>query len=435
MAETYPIIRFVLDGTPVEFSGADILECSILQECDPISATLPVSTATMLLFTTDPRFSVYSDGEFYNALSKFLPVEILVSVDGVEEHIGKFYLDSWEMETENTLRFDLIDALGVCANTEYPGSFWVDDTPIQTVVKDILMQTNMVSAWDAYLTPTTLRGWIPPSSVRDALQQVCFAAQASVRSNQYGFIDFARIKLPIQNPQFPYLTITNAEKTGEQSVKHLPQVTDIELISHDYYNLGEEAQMVEEIYSAWLEPGNYVISYPKPYWKVWGEGVGAVPMFITTEDGRVIATEGSGDTWGTAVIATESETFLYSSNYVSITVDTAGQITLWGYPWLSADRSHRHTNSSDTGDTLTIDNAMLVNSGNAAEVLAKVVEYHNLRYKKTIKLFPKHMTVGNLYGVESFRTHKLNGIAERLEIDLTGGYLTTATFVGVEATP
>ena len=30
MAETYPIIRFVLDGTPVEFAGSDILECNVL---------------------------------------------------------------------------------------------------------------------------------------------------------------------------------------------------------------------------------------------------------------------------------------------------------------------------------------------------------------------------------------------------------------------
>lgn len=433
---TFPIVRLVLNNTPVEFSGADILECSILQEQDPISATLPVGTATVLLFTTDPRFSIYSDGEFYNALSKNIPVEILVSVDDVMQAMGMFYLDSWEMETENTLRFDLIDALGVCANTEYPGSFWVDDTPIQTVVEDILKQTNIATALDIYLTSTTLRGWIPPSSVRDALQQVCFAAQARAKPDPQGRIGFSRINLPVQNPQFPYQAITNAEKTGDQTVMRLPQVTDIELISHDYYNLGETAQTVEEIYSAWLEPGNYIISYPKPYWKVWGEGAGAFPIYVATEDGRVIVTEDSVGVWGaTARVAAESETFLYSSNYVSITVDTAGQITLWGYPWLSADRSHRHANSSDTGDTLRIDNAMLVNSGNAASVLAKVIEYYNLRYKKTIKLFPKNMTLGNLYGVESFRTHKLNGIAERLEIDLTGGYLTTATFVGVEDTP
>ena len=104
-------------------------------------------------------------------------------------------------------------------------------------------------------------------------------------------------------------------------------MTDIELISHDYYNLGAEAQTVEEIYSAWLEPGNYIISYPKPYWKVWGEGAGAFPIYVTTEDGRVIVTEDSVGVWGDAYrsMATEMETFMFGSNFVSVNVTVAGQ--------------------------------------------------------------------------------------------------------------
>ena len=99
-----------------------------------------------------------------------------------------------------------------------------------------------------------------------------------------GWLKFSEITLPEIADYSSYPTITDAEKTSDQTVQHLPQITDIVLISHDYYNLGEAAQTVEEIYSAWLEPGNYIISYPKPYWKVWGEGVGSVSIYIATED-------------------------------------------------------------------------------------------------------------------------------------------------------
>lgn len=438
MAETYPIIRFVLDGTPVEFAGSDILECNVLLETHPISATLPVSTASASIFTTDPRFSIFSDGTFYNALSKHLPMTLYVYVDGITQLIGQFYLDTWEMETENTLRFQLVDILGVCANTEYPGSFWETDTHIFFIIDDILKYVgNSLHYFDPSVLMRRIRGWIPPSSVRDALQQVCFAARAIAKTDMLNKIIFFDATLPEQSQAGSYATVTNAEKAGEQVVTHLPQITDIELISHDYYNLGAEAQTVEEIYSAWLEPGNYIISYPKPYWKVWGEGAGAFPIYVTTEDGRVIVTEDSVGVWGDATVrvATESESFVFGSNFVSVNVVTAGQITLWGYPWLSADRPHRHHEIADTSNAITVENAMLVNSDIAADVLAKIVQYYNLRHQTQCKIFPKLMALGSSYMIDSFREKQLLGVAERFEIDLTGGYINNATFRGMEYIP
>lgn len=433
MAETTPIIRMVLDDTPIEFSGSDVLECSLLLEINPISAVVPVSTASAQVFTTDPRFSIFSDGEFFNALSKHLPVDVVIRWDNYEIS-WKFYLDSWKMESENILNFELVDLLGVCANTDYPGSFWEEATNLSIVLNDILKETTAIPAIDLNLNNVTIKGWIPPSSVRDALQQVCFAARATV--TQVGaYLGFKLANLPIQNPMNPYPDILNAEKTDDQTVTLLPKITDIELISHDYYNLGEAAQTVEEIYSAWLEPGNYIISYPKPYWKVWGEGAGAFPIYVATEDGRVIVTEDSGSFWATARVASESETFLFGSNYVSVNVTVAGQITLWGYPWLSADRPHRHHEISDTSNAITIENAMLVNSENASDVLSKIVEYYNLRHQTQVEVFPKPLNIGTPYKIDTLREKQLIGVGERFEIDLTGGFLTKATFRGTEYIP
>lgn len=440
MAETYPIIQLILDGTKIEFSGPDILECSLLLELNPISATLPVSTVSVRIFTTDPRFSIYSDGTFYNALSKHLPMAIYAEAGlSTQVYFGRYYLDSWKMESENILSFELVDLLGVCASIEYPGSFWETETTFATVVADILVKNsipysidNTVSIWDR-----PIKGWIPPSSVRDALQQVCFAARVIAKTDRLSMIKFFDAALPEQSQAGSYATVTNAEKAGDQIVTHLPQITDIELISHDYYNLGAEAQTVEEIYSAWLEPGNYIISYPKPYWKVWGEGAGAFPIYVATEDGRVIVTEDSVGVWGDATVrvATESESFMFGSNFVSVNVVTAGQITLWGYPWLSADRPHRHHEIADTGNAIVVENAMLVNSDIAADVLAKIVQYYNLRHQTQCKIFPKLMALGSSYKIDSFREKQLLGVAERFEIDLTGGYINNATFRGMEYIP
>lgn len=438
---TFPIIRLVLNETQVEFINTDVLECIILQEFNPISAELPVSTASVLVFTTDPRFSIYSDGIFYQSLTKNTPVQVLVSVDGVEQPVGYFFLDSWEMETENTLRFELVDILGVCANIQYPGSFWETDTGFETVMTDVIKDTPAIWLISDGVSSRTVKGWIPPGTVRDALQQVCFAARVTVVTDQYflpvGILKFADIHLPEQSQYASYPTITDEEKTADQTVTHLPLITDVILISHDYYNLGEANQTVEEIYSAWLEPGNYIISYPKPYWKVWGEGVGSVPLYIGTEDDRVIVTEDSTGIWGdtTVRVATESETFVFSSNYVSIKVDVAGQITLWGYPWLSADRPHRYSDPGNSANTISVENAMLISAEKAPAILAKIVEYYQLRYKKNFQIFPKTIMLRNIYTIDSFRDKQLLGVVERLETNLSSGNIIDVTATGMEYIP
>ena len=431
---TFPIIRMVINDENIEFRDSDILECTVLQEIHPVSLELPISTVETLVYTNDNRFSVYSDGDFYGALSKNLPVEIYVQLDkSTTRRINKFYLDKWAAESENTLRFEMVDALGVCANIKYPGSFWEVDTPFSIVVADIMTNTSIRYLTDIAVRNRTVKGWIPPGNVREALQQLCFATRIRADTNRSGEIMFLDAVLPVQNPMIPYQHITNADKSMDQTVSHLPLVTDISVTSHDYYNLGEAAQTVEEIYNAWLEPGIYIIAYPRPYWKVWGEGVGSIPIFVTTEDSRVMTTEDSGSTWETARIAAEMETFQFSSNHVSVRVTQAGQITIWGYPWLSNERQHTHVEMLGVEkNAVSVESAMLVGTDNVSLVLNKLVDYFKLRHRKSIRLFPYSLVLGNVYLVDSLRNRRLVGVAEKMKSDLTGGYLIDAEFLGME---
>ena len=437
---TFPIIRLVLNEIPVEFSDSDILECRIVQECSITSAELPLSTVSLRIFTTDPRFSIFSDGVFYNSLARNIPVDVLKWEDEVVSDVGRFYLDAWEMESENILNFELTDILGVCAHTDYPGSFWESNTRFSVIMQDIIKNTPATWLISGAVLTKELKGWIPPGSVRDALQQLCFAANVTLATDKHlfsaGWLKFTDITLPDSSQYLLYPTIDDTEKTSEQSVTHLPKITDIVLISHDYYNLGTAGQIIEEIYSAWLEPGDYIISYPKPYWKVWGEGVGAVPIYVATEDGRVIVTEDSAAVWGvTARVATELDTFVFFSNYVSIKVDVAGQVTLWGYPWLSSDRPHRYTNPADSANALSITDAMLVDSANAPAILAKIADYYELRYRTNIKIYPQEVLLGSIFVIDSFRDKQLIACIERLEMDLSGGGIIDVTATGMEYVP
>ena len=283
---TFPILKMVLNDQNVEFRDTDILECKVLQETHPISLELPVSTATVVVYTEDTRFSIFSDGEFYASLSQNLPVDLYESVDGVDGLVGRFYLDQWSALDENRMKFELVDALGVCANTDFPGAFLEEATAISTVIAEILEPVGITPTIDAGIASRTVKGWIPPGYAREALQQVCYAARCLVRTAKSGSIIFSDAVLPVTvftgyYGTFNYGTakyggdpyykpLTNADKTDKQNLTHLPLVTEIILKSHDYYGLDDAAQ-ADVIYSACLEPGDYVIPFSKPYSSVWVE--------------------------------------------------------------------------------------------------------------------------------------------------------------------
>lgn len=480
MAVTFPVLKMKLNNTDISFRDSDIITCEVVQETHPISAEIPASTASVLIYTTDEAFSPFSGG-YYDSLSRNIPAEIYESVDNVESLIGVFYLDKWLAPAENQVQFDFIDAIGVYANTEYAGSFWSEATAVSTVIAEILNPVGIPYTIAANVGQRTVKGWIPPGKVRDALQQVCFAARCLVSTAKSESVLFTDAKLPIStaNALFGYYgeatygdgttynriaisaDITDDDKIDKQKLTHLPMVTEVELQSHDYYHPAEGLQTAEEIYNAYLEPGSYIISYPKPYWSVWADGVGSVPIYFSTEDGRVIATEDSGALWADGRVATESETFIFYSNSMTIQVLVAGQITVYGYPWLDNVRLHRYTEASAatefiqgfyygqklysqeryskityltaTPNAINVEGATLVSADIAEDVLDKVVEYGKLRYVQNITLLPNTtVTLGNIQVVDSLYGKDIVGITEKMVSDLTGGFLIDAEIVGVE---
>lgn len=494
MARTYPKFKMLLNNTEVVFMDTTIISCEVVQETHPISLELPASRADVLIYTEDASIYTFS-GDFYSALSRNVPATLYEIVDGVETLIGKFYLEEWFSPKEKQIEFELVDAIGVYANTDYPGSFWTEATPISTVIGEILNPIGIPYTIAANVASRTVKGWIAPGKVREALQQVCFAARCMVstaKSETVLITDAALPKATAKKPFGYYQTspatsplygdgtlynsialktdITEADKTNKQKLTHLPMVTGVTLHSHDYYHPAEGLQTAEEIYSAYLEPGDYVIAYPKPYWKVWAEGVGSTPLYITTEDGRVITTEDSVGMWGAATvrIATESETFAFYSNFMVIKVLVAGEIKVMGYPWLENIRSHRYNeatasttfvqgfyygSTAETGklygssryskitvqtatpNVKSIEKATLVSADIAPDVLAKVVEYYQLRYQQNVRLFPNPTaTLGDIQLVDSLYGKDIIGITEKLVSDLTGGFLIEAEIVGLERT-
>ena len=406
--------------------------------------TAPVPTVTGGHPTSlREKFSPFSDGEYYQAMTAGLVVNVSEYVDGAERAIGRFYLEEWNNPKEGELELVCTDLVGTLENKNFLGNFYETPASVSKIVGDVLAEIDILYEIDSAIASKLLKGYIPGNiTLREALQQVLFACGAYALTT-------GDSKLKIKESIIPEasftsgdidVTVTNTEKTDSQTLNILPIVTGVEIMSHDY----SKGQTLEEIFSAFLTSGDYMVVYPKPYWHVEGVGVGDTLTYLATTNNEVLVTPDSG-VYPTCTIYTLNGEFDFGVNYVYLHVpEPGGTATISGKPWLDATQLFDWKNpvsGKAQPNIWKIDDAKLVPSVQAsteetvADVLARVTAYASLRYQQQVKLFPRtDVDLGNIALVDSLYGKDVVGIVERMSSSLSGGYLIETEIVGAEHT-
>lgn len=482
MSVTFPVIRLNINNETVTFAGADVVSANVVQEINPLSLELPASQADVTVYSTNSDFNPFSDGRYYQSLTANTAADLLVSNDGVETYIGRFYLDKWDNPSEHILSFKFQDAIGVMENIQFDGIFYESETTIAKAIEDLAIFAPTELELDPALTGT-VKGYIPGNiNLRQALQQVCFAAGAYASTQGSDHILIKPVNMPNGKATLePYYyddkyaiygkafysdyiadgTIVNTEKLGRQELRIKPMVTGIELITHDYI----KSTTSEVIFSDTLEPGDYKIVYIKPYADVSVWGVGDVPEALGTEvDNEVLVTE-AGGTYPDVTIIGKDGAYAYGPNSISLHVTEAGSVEITGYPYndntqsllWSNPASVQNYSEGSTYDTagvlydrltsvyrrewsiLAAQNAWKITNGTLVDktigqtVLARIVEYADARHEQTITALPeKEVDSGSVYILDSLYNKKLVAAAERITTRLSGGYLKETRLVGTE---
>lgn len=485
MSVTFPIIRLNINNETVVFAGAEVVRAEVVQEINPLSLELPAAQADITVYSINPDFNPFSHGRYYQSLTANTAADLLVSKDGVETYIGRFYLDEWDNPSEGILSFKFQDAIGVMENIPFDGIFYESAVPLSQAISDLAVFAPTGLEIDSTLTGT-VKGYIPGNiNLRQALQQICFAAGAyattqgsdhilikpshlphakAVLTPRYYDEVFARYDDPrvVYSDYIAEDTITSAEKIGKQELRILPMVTGIELITHDYI----KATASEVIFNDTLQPGDYKIVYQKPYADVSVWGVGDVPEALGTEaDNEVLVTEDSG-TYPSVTIIGKTGSYAYGPNSISLHVTEAGPVEITGYPyndntqallWVNPEsiQAYSEGGTYDSGNVYDgidssywrdwtilvpqnawkITDGTLVDKSTGAAVLARIVEYANARHEQTITALPeKDVESGMVYILDSLYNKKLVAAAERITTNLSRGNLKEARLVGVERT-
>jgi len=440
------IYRGALYSSSDDVATPDLCTTWVIVSGNGGALPLPVVTYRSGGYTMREKFSPFSDGVYYQAMAAGLVVDVSESIDGTEHAIGRFYLEDWNNPKEGELELVCTDVIGTLENKTFLGNFYEVPTLVSKVIGDVLNSAGILYEVDAEIASKLIKGYIPGNiSLREALQQVLFAAGAYALSS-------GDSKLKIKGTVIPEsdfasgeidVTITDGDKTDSQTLSVQPIVTGIDIVSHDYT---KGQNVTEEIFSAWLAPGSYMIVYQKPYWHVQAEGVGDSLTYLATTNNEVLVSPDSGS-YPDVTIYTIYGVFDFGTNYVYLHVPEPGGIaTVTGKPWLDATQVFSWANpnsSSALANIWKIDNATLVPSIQSGEiegehetvanVLARVAAYASLRYLQKVTLFPRtDVDMGKIALVDSLYGKDIVGVIEKMSSDLSGGYLIKTEIVGAE---
>lgn len=387
------MIRYIKYGMEIEWSGEDIQTASITEELDSTSATIPVGTCDISGVDASGEWDVANKNGIWKSIQKSQHVSIVEELAEFQVPCGKYYINTWQSGS-NVVSFSLIDRIGLLDKTKfYGGKIYCGETA--GCVVDDIMQDAGVTEYKISddVASIQLYGHIPICTHREALQQVVFACGAVAGCDRHGYIS---IRMPERSTSN---TINTDRKFMGTTVEMADYVSGIS-IAYKSYSLQEEST---DIYSDALPAGNTRLELSDPY----------MPESLTADGGTIVEA---------------------STNYVTVSMETAGPCVIKGRKYESHDITYTaRVAVEDAGEIDNIqsyEGCTLFNAQRAKEVAERLLNYYQLRQIVSLRYLMQDESSGNWVNIQNVDgSYSVTGITQQ-SIDLTGGYIATATCRG-----
>lgn len=383
-------------GNAIQLAGTDIKDAVVTTLVDPISATLPFSTADVRVITTDPAFSVMTPDAEYMSLYERQPISIWETVDNVDFFIGEYFLDTWEAESENVLSMHFVDAIGLMDSFQRPGRILGTDTFSDNV--SLVMGADFPYEVGSALASTSLTGNLQKGTLRQQLQQLAFAAGAMAVMHN-GVIRFEAS--PALATATEDATILLARIGFDTKVVLKPLITGVDLTSY-----------------AWTAATNVTNLY----------------------SGTVPANSSVDITWSTLIASATITGCTYTDltgTGVTLVNSTGSPVsaTVTGHAAVGEKTVYNITNTNLPVTTKpnvpVIDSSTMMNSTYASAAVTRVYDYLNYRHKMTTKLVAPTERPGQVVITDTIQSKQIKGTIERMVMNLSGGFVTTTEITGV----
>lgn len=392
--QRYIKIQYILYGKYIVWDKDMIQTAKVQEDIDVTSATLSINEADISIVDTNNDFDAENENGAWKSVQKTQEVILSEYLDGKIIPMGAFFIDDFSF-AKNIAKFKLIDAVGLLDKyTFYKGQIY-NSVRAEVILKEIFATAGIVKyAIDKEVGNTSLSGYLAIQTCRKALQQVCFACGAVADDSRS---DTIKVYKPDRYVKSTVGTDRKFNGNTKVSLEKYISGVNIEIKN---YALEEKAS---DIYKKTLPAGDTKITFSSPY----------LPSSITASAGTLKEVK---------------------TNYLIINMPTAGDCQIKGIKYANTTFSYeKRMDKIESGETENIkkySGCTIYNADILPDIAAYLLDYHALRKKVGMKYLVDLEQVGNWANINSIGGKTSTTLIESQTLDLTGGFIATATCRG-----
>lgn len=392
--QRYIKIQYILYGKYIVWDKDMIQTAKVQEDIDVTSASLSINEADISIVDMNNDFDAENENGAWNSVQKTQEVTLSEFNNGNMIPMGAFFIDDFSF-SKNIAKFKLVDVVGLLDKyTFYEGQVY--NNVRAGVILNAIFATAGIKKYviDEEVGNTLLSGYLAIQTCRKALQQVCFACGAVADDSRS---DTIKVYKP---DRYVKSTVgTDRKFNGNTKVSLEKYISGVN-IEMKNYALEEKTS---DIYKKTLPAGDTKITFSSPY----------LPSSITASAGTLKEVK---------------------TNYLIINMPTAGQCQITGIKYANTTFSYeKRVDKIESGETENIkkySGCTIYNADILPDIANYLLGYHALRKKVEMKYLVDLEQVGNWANINSIGGKTSTTLIESQTLDLTGGFIATATCMG-----
>lgn len=392
--QRYIKLQYILYGKYIVLDKDMIQTAKVQEDIDVTSASLSINEADISIVDMNNDFDAENENGAWNSVQKTQEVTLSEFNNGNMIPMGAFFIDDFSF-SKNIAKFKLVDVVGLLDKyTFYEGQVY--NNVRAGVILNAIFATAGIKKYviDEEVGNTLLSGYLAIQTCRKALQQVCFACGAVADDSRSDTIKVYKPDIYVKS------TVgTDRKFNGNTKVSLEKYISGVN-IEMKNYALEEKNS---DIYKKTLPAGDTKITFSSPY----------LPSSITASVGTLKEVK---------------------TNYLIINMPDAGQCQITGIKYANTTFSYeKRVDKIEAGETENIkkySGCTIYNADILPDIAAYLLDYHALRKKVGMKYMVDLEQVGNWANINSIGGKTSTTLIESQTLDLTGGFIATATCRG-----
>lgn len=392
--ERYIKLQYILYGKYIVWDKDMIQTAKVQEDIDVTSATLSINEADISIVDMNNDFDAENENGAWKSVQKTQEVTLSEFKNGNMISMGAFFINDFSF-SKNIAKFKLIDVVGLLDKyTFYDGQVY--NNVRAEVILNVIFATAGIKKYtiDEEVGNILLSGYLAIQTCRKALQQVCFACGAVADDSRS---DTIKVYKP---DRYVKSTVgTDRKFNGNTKVSLEKYISGVN-IEMKNYALEEKTS---DIYKKTLPAGDTKITFSSPY----------LPSSITASAGTLKEVK---------------------TNYLIINMPDAGQCQITGIKYANTTFSYeKSVDKIESGETENIkkySGCTIYNADLLPDIADYLLSYHDLRKKVGMKYLVDLEQVGNWANINSIGGKTSTTLIESQTLDLSGGFIATATCRG-----